>query len=75
MEGMVDDFEAVLRGEIFAMMLEGSKLRRRPSEQSISATNTGSHKHNRRRIGKRHRNYTDTIHVNSGQIDDESDSD
>jgi hypothetical protein len=46
MEGMVNDFEAVLRVEIFAMMLDKVKYRRvrRPSEQSTSAVSTGSHK-------------------------------
>jgi hypothetical protein len=46
MEGMVDDFEAVLRGEIFAMMLDKVKRCkvRRPSEQCTSAASTGCHK-------------------------------
>jgi len=44
MEGMIKDFEDVLRREIFAMMLDKVRRRkgRRPSEQSASATSSGS---------------------------------
>ena len=63
---MVDDFEAVLRGEIFAMMLDKVKCCevRRPSEQITSAVSTGSHENqlilpwNHRTYGLSNINYT-----------------
>jgi 1,4-alpha-glucan branching enzyme len=46
MKGMVNNFEADLRREIFTMMLDKVKRRKvhRPSDQSTSAASTGSHK-------------------------------
>ena len=74
MEGMVNNFEAVLRGEIFAMMLEKVKhcKVRRPSEQSTSPASTGSHKNqlilprNRgRTYGVRNINYTNNQQISN----------